>query len=139
MKQNDAPNARPCRHILHTDPPLYVFVTYCPQHCQPDFVRASCEAIDETYHGRPGNALTLTSVDVKPAQSQHKASTKPAQSQHKASTKPAQSQHKANHRDTATASADHVTLIGPNMTNEAPSRLRAPGIPHASRTQRPIS
>jgi len=59
VKQNDAPNARPCGHILHTDPPLYVLVTYCPQRAQPDFVRASCEAIDETYHGRPGNALTV--------------------------------------------------------------------------------
>lgn len=50
MKQNDAPNARPCRHILHTDPPLYVFVTYCPQHCQPDFVRASCERDIDSQH-----------------------------------------------------------------------------------------
>jgi len=59
MKQSDAPNARPCGHILHTAPPLYVLVRYYPRHGQPDYVRASCEAIDEKYHGRTGNALTV--------------------------------------------------------------------------------
>lgn len=40
------PTSRPCGHVLHTDPHLYVLARYAPRPDEPDYCRASCEALD---------------------------------------------------------------------------------------------
>lgn len=39
-------NRRPCGHVLHTAPGLYVLVRYQPKKDAPDYCRVSCEYLD---------------------------------------------------------------------------------------------
>lgn len=41
-------SSRPCGHVLHTAPDLYILVSYQPRKWEPDYVRASCEYLDHT-------------------------------------------------------------------------------------------
>jgi len=52
------PTPRPCGHVLHTDPDLYVLVRYTPRQDQPNYCRASCEAVDPDDPAK-GNALVI--------------------------------------------------------------------------------
>ncbi|MGT2492333.1 hypothetical protein ACU4GD_21865 [Cupriavidus basilensis] len=57
MKTQENPSARPCGHILHTYPDLYILISYQPKGSESNYVRASCEAVEE---GNPqaGNGLS---------------------------------------------------------------------------------
>jgi hypothetical protein len=45
---NTQPTAvRPCGHVLHTTPDLYILVRYQPKKGQPDYCRVSCEYVDD--------------------------------------------------------------------------------------------
>ncbi|MDF3887595.1 hypothetical protein [Cupriavidus basilensis] len=58
MKTQENPSARPCGHILHTYPDLYILISYQPKGSESNYVRASCEAVEE---GNPqaGNGLSI--------------------------------------------------------------------------------
>ncbi|MGT2459208.1 hypothetical protein ACU4GI_41340 [Cupriavidus basilensis] len=57
---NTPPNTpfRPCGHVLHTRPALFVLVNYAPREGQPDWCNASCEFLEEG-NADAGSALAV--------------------------------------------------------------------------------
>ena len=49
---------RPCGHVLHTRPALFVLINYAPGEGQPDWCNASCEFVEEG-NADAGSALAV--------------------------------------------------------------------------------
>ncbi|WP_454725469.1 MULTISPECIES: hypothetical protein [Cupriavidus] len=52
------PPSRPCGHVLHTSPALFLLVNYAPRQGQPNWCNALCECVEEGNAGS-GDALSV--------------------------------------------------------------------------------
>lgn len=63
MQQRKPPRA--CGHVLHTEPDLYVLISYQPRDGEPNYCRASCEYVDGDNPARgDGLAVHLSLFDA---------------------------------------------------------------------------